>query len=169
MVHRYFLSLGGNVAPEASLVEAVRRLGELGAVPAVSGVYESPAVGTAEAQPNYLNAAALVESELEPKAFLQEVRRIEEQLGRVRSADRYAARPIDLDILLVDHEVMNIEHRPVPSPEILERDFVAVPLAEIAPEYIHPITGEPLAVIARRLRGDPGSLWLREDIILPAP
>ena len=158
MSNRYYLSLGGNIEPERNLPATVRLLGNYGKVLAVSQVYESPPAGAREDQPNYLNAAVLVESELGPQEFHKTaIGEIERALGRVRTDDKFAARTIDIDILLVNQDILQIEHRNIPNPEICTRSFVAVPLAEIAGDYVHPETKEPLREIARRLSRSPGS------------
>ena len=167
-MHVYYLSLGGNLDAENSLPAAVGLLRRYGVIRAASPVYETPAFGTSDPQPNYLNAAVVLESEIPPVDFQRNViASIESELGRVRTADKFAARTIDIDIMLVDNDVMMIGHRPIPSPEILERVFVALPLAEIAPDYIHPTTGEPLQAIAARLQEAARPLQLRTDVRLP--
>ncbi|HUF37290.1 MAG TPA: 2-amino-4-hydroxy-6-hydroxymethyldihydropteridine diphosphokinase [Anaerolineales bacterium] len=148
-MRRFFLSLGSNIQPERNLPAAVRLLQTHGDLVAVSSVYASPPFGAAEPQPDYLNAVLILASELEPEDFQRRVvRGVEAQLGRKRTADRFAPRPIDIDILLIDDEILEIDHRRIPSREILERSFVAIPLAEVAPDFIHPIDGRTLAEIA---------------------
>lgn len=148
-MRRYYLSLGSNIEPEANLAAAVRLLGEHGRMIAVSSVYISEPFGGDLGQPDYLNAVVVLDSALEPDEFHREVvRRVEAHLGRVRTRDRYAARTIDVDILMVDGDIRRIGRRPIPSPEILERPFVAVPLAEVAPDVRHPLAGLSMAEIA---------------------
>lgn len=166
-MNAFYLSLGGNLSPETHLPAAVALLKRYGSILATSSVYETAPLGTSEPQPNYLNAAVLIESTLAPAEFQhQAISAIERELGRERTEDRYAARPIDIDIMLVNREVLKIDHRSIPSPEILERNFVAVPLAEIAPTYIHPITGETLRSIAARVKDISGPLSVRTDVRL---
>ena len=148
-MRRYFLSLGSNIEPRRNLVAAVRMLRSHGEVIAVSPVYVSPPFGTDDPQPDYLNAVLIIDSDLEPDDFQDRVvRTVEMQLGRERGGDRFAPRTIDIDILMVDRAVLEIDHRRIPSPEIIERSFVAVPLAEIAPDIIHPEDGRTMAEIA---------------------
>ena len=102
-------------------------------------------------QANFLNMAAVIETDLTAPALKQEVlAAIERQLGRVRQADKNAPRSIDLDIMLFNEDILQVGQRHIPDPEIGERDFVAIPLAEIAPHYRHPKLGQTLAEIARR-------------------
>lgn len=145
-----YLSLGSNIDPERNLPAAVGLLGRYGRVLAVSAVYESLAEGWAD-QPNFLNAAALFSTPLSAeKLRAGPIAEIEAALGRVRTANKNAPRTIDIDIMLFNRDILELGPRHIPSPEILERPFVAVPLAELAPDYVHPETGETLATIAAR-------------------
>jgi 2-amino-4-hydroxy-6-hydroxymethyldihydropteridine diphosphokinase len=139
-------------------------------VVAVSPVYETVPVGLRE-QANFLNAAVLVETDLDAARFKGEVLAgIEVALGRVRSADKNAPRTIDADIALFNDEVFELGRRHIPDPDLLKFPHVAVPLADIAPELPHPETGERLAVIAARLvaASEEGErvMWERPDVVL---
>ena len=95
---------------------------------------------------------------------------IEQALGRLRTADRNAARTIDLDIALFNHEVLDLASRHIPDPDILKHPHVAVPLADLAPYHIHPETGQPLAEIAREQTSSYGlhsaKIVRRDDLAL---
>jgi 2-amino-4-hydroxy-6-hydroxymethyldihydropteridine diphosphokinase len=131
---------------------------------AVSPVYETQPVGLTE-QPNFLNAAILVETELTASDLKSRVlQAIERELGRVRIADKNAPRTIDLDISLFNNEVLELGQRRIPDPEIPKFVHIAQPLADLAPEYLHPETGHSLRDIAESLPG--GDLILRPDIVL---
>ena len=161
-----YLSLGSNVEPEHHLPLAVTLLGRFGSVVATSTVWESPPAGKSE-QPNYLNAAVLFETTLTPLQLREQaIAYIEAALGRVRTADKNAPRPIDIDIMLFNHEVLQLGERHIPSPEITERAFVAVPLAEIAPGYVHPLNGATMAEIAARFSTAQAGLRPRADVVL---
>jgi len=164
-LHQALLSLGSNVEAEKNLPAAVRELGGYGRVLRVSTVWESPAQGD-PAQPDYLNAALWLETSLSARELKETaIAAIETGLGRVRGAGRNAPRTIDIDIMLFDREKMRIGRRNIPDAEVLERPFVAIPLAEIAPDYIHPETGETLAEIAARF--DPKAFCMqRRDLVL---
>ncbi len=158
-----FVTLGSNVAPESNLPRAVRLLGERLALRAVSRVYRTAPLDASGRvmikQGHFLNAAALVETDLPPAALKHDVLRpIEAEMGRVRSADKYAPRSIDLDIALYGDLVLDDpESRlTLPDPEITTRAHVALPLADLAPDFVHPVTGETLAAIGARFRGQPG-------------
>ncbi|MFQ5613997.1 MAG: 2-amino-4-hydroxy-6-hydroxymethyldihydropteridine diphosphokinase, partial [Anaerolineae bacterium] len=140
MPNMAYLSLGSNIEPEDNLKRAIRLLANLTHLVAVSSVWETRPVGRS-GQPNFLNAAAIIETELTAKRLKRSVLSlIERSLGRVRQADKYAPRPIDIDIILFNRQILELGSRHIPDPELLQRSFVAVPLAEIAPDYRHPET-----------------------------
>jgi 2-amino-4-hydroxy-6-hydroxymethyldihydropteridine diphosphokinase len=164
--NQVFLSLGSNLEPERHLEEALRQLAKSGRIRAVSSVWESPALDRPD-QPPYLNAVVHLETEL----GLADLRRrripeIERQLGRVRTADKYGPRTIDVDILLFNEEILEFEGHAIPNPEILERAFVALPLAEIAPAKRWPGERRTFGEIARRFDGR--GLKRRSDLHLQA-
>jgi 2-amino-4-hydroxy-6-hydroxymethyldihydropteridine diphosphokinase len=150
-LNRAFISLGSNIDPERNLPEAARMLSARRNVASRSPVYQSPAVGST-GQPDFLNAAVLVETELGARALKATVLEpIEQELGRSRTADRYAPRTIDLDITLFNEEVLNLAGRHIPDPDILRYAYLAVPLSDIAPQQRHPETGQTLTEIVRGL------------------
>jgi 2-amino-4-hydroxy-6-hydroxymethyldihydropteridine diphosphokinase len=157
-----FISLGSNLSPETNLPRAARRLSEIGALRAFSMVYQNPAIGPSPA-PDFLNAAALVETELDAREIRQRLRRIEEDVGRVRSADKYAPREIDLDLCLLGSTAIETPELRLPDPDLLTRPHLAVTLAELAPDLHHPVSGEVLSAIAARLRPESG-LRPRPDV-----
>ncbi len=154
--HRYTILLGSNIDKERNLSAAVRLLAESATLVAVSSAYETPPQGLRE-QPAFLNAAAVIESEMSPaqlKAGL--LSDIEQALKRVRVADKNAPRTIDLDIGLMGETVGEYDGpdgrpRPLPDPDLLVYAHAAVPVAELSPQGRHPVTGESFAVIATRL------------------
>jgi len=159
-----FIALGSNIAPEHNLLEAVHLLATHCRVLAVSPVYETAPVGTLN-QPNFLNAAALIETDL-PAADLktQVLQPIEQVLGRIRTADKNAPRTIDLDIALYGEAVFDLGSRHIPDPDITRHAHVAIPLADLAPNLRHPETGQTLGDIAATLPG--AAMRLRLDIAL---
>ncbi len=151
--NRVFISMGSNIDAEANLAAAVLRLEELDAIEVVatSRVYETAPVGTVD-QPNFLNAALLIRTPLSAEDLKAgPLREVERGLGRVRTADKNAPRTIDLDIALYNYDVLDVCGRHVPDPDLLARAHIAVPLADLAPYYVHPETGETLEEIAARL------------------
>jgi 2-amino-4-hydroxy-6-hydroxymethyldihydropteridine diphosphokinase len=164
MANLVYLSLGSNIEPAENLRAAIEQLAAQTKLIAVSSVWETKPVGLAK-QPNFLNAAAIVETSLTAEQFKQEViGPIEQGLGRVRQADKNAPRPIDIDIMLFNRQILQLGQRHIPSPEIIERPFVAIPLAEIAPDYQHPEVGQTLAEIARKFEVNQADMRPRPDV-----
>ena len=162
-----YLSLGSNIEPEHNLPLAVALLGRYGRVVAASSAWETRPEGFIE-QPNFLNAAVLLETGLSPWVLRgQAIATIETTLGRVRTENKNAPRTIDIDIVLFNHDILQLGGRRIPDPEVLERSFVAIPLAEIAPDYVHPLTGQTLAQIAARFDAEAAGMYLRKDVVLP--
>jgi 2-amino-4-hydroxy-6-hydroxymethyldihydropteridine diphosphokinase len=161
LVELAIVALGSNIEPERHLPEAVAALRAMGAK-AVSSVYQNPARG-GRPQPDFLNAAVLLETRLEPAALWAALRQVEADLGRVRTDDKYAPRKIDLDLLLMGDRSVVLEDLILPDPELLTTAHLAVPAAEVAPTAVHPHSGETLQAIAERLRPD-ADLHLRQDV-----
>jgi 2-amino-4-hydroxy-6-hydroxymethyldihydropteridine diphosphokinase len=163
-MNQAYLSLGSNIQPEKNLPEAVARLAQFGMVRAVSVVWETAPYGFTD-QPNFLNAALLLDTPLAAKALLTEaIATIEDALGRVRKKNKNAPRTIDLDLVLFNREVLQLGWRHIPAPEVETRPFVAIPLAEIAPDYVHPESGQTLRQIAGRMSQE--GMQPRIDVIL---
>jgi GTP cyclohydrolase I len=142
---RAVISAGSNIDPEHNLPAALARLRHHASIRvlAVSPAYRTEPVGRA-GQPVFLNAAALVETDLEPAGLRRELRGIETALGRVRTEDRNAARTIDLDILLYEGFVGEVEGTRIPDPELAQRAHLVVPAADVAPAWEYGEQGLPL-------------------------
>lgn len=135
-----FLGLGANIGePEAQLAAAVRALARRVTLEALSPVFLTEPVGGPE-QPSYLNLVAKVGTDLAPAELLALTREIEDRLGRDRRFPN-EPRTIDIDILAYDDLVMSDSRLTIPHPRMHTRGFVLFPLAEIAPEWRHPILG----------------------------
>ena len=162
--HTAWLLLGSNIRPEENLTKAVTLLAERTALLAVSSVWQSPPADGSD-QPDYLNAAVQARTNLTPEEFLEGViAPIEQQLGRRRTADKFAPRTIDIDLALYDERVGGYSGKRLPHPDILTRAHTALPLAELSPDVRHPETGEPLSAIAARLPH--ANIRRREDLNL---
>jgi len=159
-----FIALGSNIEPETNLPLATTRLSELGNPIAISTVYQNPAIAD-EPQPDYLNAAVLIETALDPLTIRKKLREIEADLGRIRTTDKFAPRTIDLDLCILGDRVLDHELLSLPDPDLLKRAHLAVTLAELRPDFLHPITGNSLEEIAHELRKD-AELNPRADVIL---
>ena len=165
--NRAYLALGSNISPETNLPAAAERLADYGSVIRVSTVWESRPVGDTN-QANFLNAAMLLETPLSAEELKGvAIAEIEQNLGRGRDPqNKNAARTIDIDIALFNQDVLSVGENRIPDPEILTRPFLAVPLAELDPEYVHPTNGRTMRTIAEGL-GD-SSLIARADVRLSA-
>jgi 2-amino-4-hydroxy-6-hydroxymethyldihydropteridine diphosphokinase len=137
-----FLGLGSNESPQENLKLAVRELtsryGEL----ALSSVYKSAAVGFSGA--DFLNLVVRLESEESPLDICDEIELIHNLAGRVRSGDKWESRPLDIDLLLYNDLVLDDKPVRVPRDDILQYSFVLRPMAELAPQQIHPVTGRTM-------------------------
>lgn len=161
---RALILLGSNIAPAQNLAQAVALLRAHGQVEALSPVYESAPVGARD-QPAFLNAAALLRTALDPAALRHALRSIEAQLGRQRTADKFAPRPIDLDIVLYGDQIITTSEMRIPHPDLLVCAHIARPAADLVPDWLHPELGLPIREIAARL-GE-GGLTPRPDVMLP--
>ncbi len=150
--HRAFVALGSNLAdPAAQVRRAFDALGALreSRLAAHSSLYRTAPVGYAD-QPDFINAVALVETRLPPRALLEALLDIEHAFGRVREF-RNAPRILDLDLLIYDDLIHHEHGLTVPHPRMHERAFVLAPLVEIAPDCIIPGRGLARDWLARCL------------------
>jgi len=149
-----YIALGSNIEPIRWLQHGVNRLREIGTVMAVSSVYQTPPFGYLD-QPDFLDVTLALETALSPAVVKQTLYRIEAESGRVRAQQQTKWGPLqlDLDILLWGETAFTFGEKPwrVPNEGIAKHAAVAVPLAEIAPDAIYPLTGERIADIAARL------------------
>jgi 2-amino-4-hydroxy-6-hydroxymethyldihydropteridine diphosphokinase len=136
------IALGSNLGDrQATLEGAIAALdGTRGvAVQKVSSFYETEPVGGPSGQGMFLNAAAVLETTLEPLGLLQVLQEIETRFGRVRTV-RWEARTLDLDLLLYGDQIIETAELTIPHPRMAERRFVLEPLAEVAPDAFDPVT-----------------------------
>lgn len=139
--HIVYFALGSNMGDRrGNLATALQRLREVVEIQGISSVYETEPVGYLD-QPRFLNMACCGKTWLSPQDLLQYTRSIEISIGR-KPSFRNAPRPIDLDILLYDDLHVMEEDLQIPHPRMAERAFVLVPLAEISPAVIDPVTGQ---------------------------
>ncbi len=151
---RAFIGVGSNIDAEENVRAAVRRLCGLMRFTGVSLFYRTAPWERAE-QPPFINGVVAVETELPPAELKFAVlRRIEDELGRRRGEDKYAARSIDLDLLVYDAMELDSEELVLPAPEITRRPFLALPLAQLAPELVLPGTTRRMWEIAAEFTGN---------------
>lgn len=157
------IGLGSNQDAEANLARAVTELASIGTVSAVSNVYESTTVDGVD-EPNYLNAAVLIETSLPAGAIRRRLKAIEATMGR--SADSASgAIPIDLDLCLLGDQIVRTGGVSVPDANIVKRAYLALTLSELRADLRHPETSELLRDIAARL-GAGESVRRRSDVVL---
>lgn len=138
---RVFIGVGSNISPEQNVRRALRLLARDVRVIGVSTVYRTAALDRPE-QPDFLNCVVEVETDIAPVELKHSVlRRVEDELGRIRGDDKYAPRTIDLDVLVYDGLTVEADDLMIPDPDIERRPFLAVPLCELAPELVLPNSG----------------------------
>lgn len=155
-----YIAIGSNLASPLDQVNAA--IAALAAVAqsrllAQSSFYRTPPLGPQD-QPDYLNAAVALETALDPQALLDHTQRIEREQGRVRKAERWGPRTLDLDIMLFGDEVINTPRLTVPHYDMKNRAFMLLPLSEIAPTLRFP-DGTPLASVLATLDQTGISRW----------
>ncbi len=145
------IALGGNLgASQHILLSAMTAIDQARGIKMIarSPLYKTAPVGPP--QPDYLNACILIETNLTPRALLQQLLTIENQFGRVRQ-ERWGARSLDLDLLLFGDQIVDLPGLTVPHPRLHERPFVLIPLMDIAPQWPHPIFGKTIAQLVDQL------------------
>lgn len=149
------IGLGSNIDPELNIKSAFHQLDELSELVSTASVWQTPAYGSIG--PDYLNSAALIKTTL-PISRLKEdlLQLIEIKLGRIRSADKYADRTIDLDIIIYDNDILD--------EELWTQAHIAVPVSELVPDIRNPVTGETISQAALRLL--PGIAITKRDNLI---
>ncbi|GMU52297.1 MAG: 2-amino-4-hydroxy-6-hydroxymethyldihydropteridine pyrophosphokinase [Candidatus Xenobia bacterium] len=154
-----FLDLGSNLQREQSLRSALSALERSFKVKRRSAVYESPPYPPGSQQPCFFNLAVEIETALPPAQLRGRLRELEAELGRRRSADKLAARTIDLDLTLYHDRVERHEDWELPHPQVASQCFVLVPLVELEPELVHPVLQVPLRELLERVAHGPEHIW----------
>ena len=138
-MNKAYLLTGGNMGDRKLALQKALSLIEqhCGDIISLSSIFETEAWGNTD-QPSFFNQVMAIQTELKPRQLLRRILKIETQIGRIRE-EKYGPRIIDIDILFYNDEVHNYPLLKIPHPEIQNRRFVFVPLAEIAPDFIHPV------------------------------
>lgn len=145
--HTVYLALGSNLGDRReNLRQAVASLSPQMAVRAKSHIYETPPWGY-EDQPMFLNQAVKAQTYLDPEPLIKHIKRLETALGH-RESFRNGPRAIDIDILFYDDLVLDTPVLTVPHPRLHERGFVLLPLMDIAPDLVHPVTQKSIREMA---------------------
>jgi 2-amino-4-hydroxy-6-hydroxymethyldihydropteridine diphosphokinase len=151
-----YLSLGSNMGDrQRNLERAIDLLSQRLKVTSVSSVYDTEPVGDIN-QPRFLNLVCQVTTRLAPEALLALAKGIESKLGRTGKSG--APRPIDIDILFYDDQIVKTPELTIPHPRLARRAFVLVPLAEIAPGFCHPVSGKTVSELLTELTKTQGVL-----------
>lgn len=151
-----YIGIGSNLNnPIQQIEQAIQALSGLEKcqLARTSSLYQSSAMGP-QNQPNYVNAVARLDTELEARALLWQLQQLEQNQGRVRGSERWTARTLDLDILLYGDQIINNRDLIIPHPGLSQRNFVLYPLQEIAPELRIPQLGLLSELIAGCELGD---------------
>ncbi len=156
----YALSLGSNLGDRiAQLNIAKRSIAQLTGVSlsSQSSVYETAAVGVRDQYKDmaYLNAVLIIDTELSPESILNSIHDIEAKMGRIRTEDRFAPRPIDIDILLAGNTMSDCDELTLPHPRWADRRFVVQPLADVRPNLIFPDCQKSVSQILKTLPPTP--------------
>ncbi|WP_341732382.1 2-amino-4-hydroxy-6-hydroxymethyldihydropteridine diphosphokinase [Microcoleus sp. EPA2] len=138
-------NLGDSLTILKSAIETLNNTPEI-EVKSHSSWYQTAPVGPP--QPDYINACAILEVTLEPQQLLAKLLEIEIKFNRIRQ-EKWGPRTLDLDLLLYDNLVLETPTLTLPHPRMTERAFVLVPLAEIAPDWVHPVTGSAIGQMVK--------------------
>ncbi len=150
---RAFIGIGSNLGEKERNIR--RAVDEIAVMPftkliTVSSLYDSEPVGEVE-QGNFVNAVALVETDLQARRLLWNLMLIEQRMGRVRTV-RWGPRTIDLDIVIYGKNIVEEDGLVIPHPELEKRAFVLIPLLEIEPDLVHPRTKEPIRKLLKKVK-----------------
>lgn len=145
------IALGSNLGDSLAILEGA--LEALAQIPGIEVIARSPWYQTkpiGPPQPDYLNGCALLQVELSPHELLETLLQVEAQFGRVRQK-RWGARSLDLDLLLFNDLILDTPTLTLPHPRLHERAFVLVPLADIAPDWVEPVSQKAIAELVQKV------------------
>lgn len=143
-----YILIGGNLGDiRGNLRNSIERIsGEGIKITDMSSIYETEPWGF-DHDSDFLNQVIRIETFLEPLELLEKIQKIERDMGRDKSSTSYSARIIDIDILFYENRIIKTDRLIIPHPKIHERMFVLAPMAEIAPEFIHPELKKPISML----------------------
>lgn len=143
-----YIALGANLSNRFTQIEKAKRLIDVHIGPIIkeSSLYNTEPWGELD-QEDFLNQCILIRTSFPPNRLIKECQRIENYLGKVKTT-KYGPRSIDIDILMIDQLIVNVDGLAVPHPKLHERNFVLIPLAQIAETVIHPILHKSINQLA---------------------
>ena len=166
-MQKIYLGLGTNLGDRAANLQAATQgLATKMVITAVSPIYQTPPWGIAD-QPDFLNLCLAAKTDLSPAEVLTFVKSLEVALGR-EPAERWGPRLIDIDLLFYANQIIETEKLTIPHPGLAERVFVLRPLADIAPEFVHPVLNETIADLAARVADQEIRPYAGQVILQPA-
>jgi 2-amino-4-hydroxy-6-hydroxymethyldihydropteridine diphosphokinase len=148
------IAFGANIDPLNNLQRGLSSLHSEVKIAAISTVWRTnplpdPKQGAVyDLGGSYLNGAVLSHTKIDPFSLKKILKKIETDCCRVPNQNKFAPRPIDLDIVMIGDEIINSPNLTLPDPEILQRSFIALPIAQLAPELVHPVADKSLAQLA---------------------
>ena len=147
-----YVALGSNLGDrEERVLHAVHKMRSFANVKKISTLAETEADGANHGQPKFINAVVELDTAYDPEEVLDELIRIEQELGRnALEKGKNLPREIDLDLVVYGNEVVNTERLQVPHPKMTERPYVIAPLAELNPKWVHPQTGESIQNLLKK-------------------
>jgi GTP cyclohydrolase-4 len=156
-----YLGLGSNMGEkQENLLRAMDYISQRLRIEKKSSVYDTEPVGNVN-QSRFLNMVCRVSTSLAPNMLLTVLKAIESKMGRLPNNPPNSPRPIDIDILLYGDQIVDTPELKIPHPQLAERAFVLVPLAEIAPDLIHPVNKQSIKDLLRLVQGTQGVLKLK--------
>ena len=159
-----YIGIGSNVGDRVeNLRQALKYLDGIMSQERLSATYETAPRYVLD-QPPFLNMAVGGDTPLEPLLLLKQLKKFEIDIGRVPTEERYGPRAIDLDILFYGSEVVNEPGLSIPHSLMAEREFVLRPLADIAPNFQHPVLGHSVAEMLALLEGEPEAQMVTIDV-----
>ncbi len=161
---KVILLLGSNLGTRDKILEkAIEAINKnVGLIEKSSSLYQTEPWGF-ESDEFFLNQVVSVETNLNPMEVLEEIQKIENHLGRTRSANQYSSRTIDIDILFYDHLRVDMKELQIPHPRLHQRRFTLIPLLEVVGDFFHPVLNERIDVITENCK-DKSRVELLEKI-----
>jgi 2-amino-4-hydroxy-6-hydroxymethyldihydropteridine diphosphokinase len=161
---KVIISLGSNLGDSLTILKKaiVKINNQIGKVVCSSSFYQTKPWGF-EAENEFVNAVVISESNKEPFSIMADLLRIEEEFGRTKSDNPgYTSRILDLDIIAIDEQLINSESLVIPHPHVSKRSFVLLPLAEVCPKWVHPLTKQGVMELIESLP-DNGDIYKLEE------